>query len=81
MSGVWVSIEHAPRDGTPVDLWVRDGDTGSRVTDARWKRPAGLDVEAWCILVPDFGWDHVVWPDSTRRCITHFMLIPEGPRT
>lgn len=79
LSGPWTDISHAPKDGTPVDLWVTNDEGGFRVTDARWTRPVGLNDETWCIIEPDFGWNYVSYPDNKGERITHYMSIPADP--
>jgi hypothetical protein len=81
----WVSVERAPRDGTDVDLWVFGPGEAHRVTDARWTSNVGgwrmpvLEPECWRVPDPETGeWREV---EVGGRRATHFMLIPEGPRT
>lgn len=39
LTGGWQPMQTSPKDGSPVDLWVRLADgRGFRVTDARWLR-------------------------------------------
>lgn len=79
---VWVSIEHAKKDGTRYDLWVREPNgSGRRVADAKWAIPPGLQIGTWCEWIED---DWNMWVGIVGRGgkseVTHFMEIPEGPK-
>ncbi len=79
---VWISIEHAPKDGTAVDLWGTDQESGG--TPALWRNArwyaghvghcdVGHDrppIEAWFIV--EDGYRIRIWP-------SHYMEIPAGP--
>jgi hypothetical protein len=73
---VWLTIDHAKKDGTLYDLWVRypDGD-GRRVTDAKFTQPGGLPFPAWCSYTADSR--NVLVPVMGQ--VTHCMKIPEPP--
>ena len=65
----WQPIETAPRDGTEVDIWVREylgwgkvSDKGHRITNVRW-------------MECNKRWDNNLATDIP----THWMPIPEGP--
>lgn len=64
----WQPIATVPRDGTPVDLWHKEG---FRVTDEWWDSTPG--DECWAgQLFPDTDFTHwkpITEPDST--CTTH----------
>lgn len=69
----WQPIETAPRDGTFVDLWVKEWEytndtfTTLRLCDCSWEQEQG-----W---VNDAG-------DPLRFCFpTHWMPMPEPPVT
>lgn len=47
----WQPIESAPRDGTLVDLWHKDG---FRLTDTWWDD----EDEIWVCLFPDGDFTH-----------------------
>ena len=59
----WMSIEIAPRDGTPVDLWHRQG---FRVTEQWWDK----DDQCWVPEVrddSDFSHWRPIPPGPTAR--------------
>jgi hypothetical protein len=67
----WLPIEHAPKDGTKVDLWVVDK-TSIRLTDCwweegNWKYIGDPHDMAWTVDELHFG------------RITHFMYLPAPP--
>lgn len=77
----WVDIKFAPKDGTKVDLWVQDATgLGGRVPDAKWTRPPGWKVDAWCSYREDDWncWLEIV-PEGSSAVVTHYMLPPEPP--
>lgn len=67
----WRPIETAPKDGSPVDLWIPANAVGnssgrpSRSTDCIWV------VDHWELEVGiELPW---------LQCATHWRLIPEAP--
>lgn len=63
----WRSIETAPKDGTPVDLWLSAGDRGWRIADCSWS--------------DDSGWIDAEYQRTPKMLtVTHWMPIPEGPK-
>ncbi len=70
----WQPIETAPKDGSKVDLWVIFENGGHRVTDAYW---TGNDRRGW-MLGSDGYTQHQY---TTRPVVTHWMPIPEAPKT
>jgi hypothetical protein len=73
----WQPIETAPRDGTKVDLWIRNvGWSGYRVTDCFWGcvgsgavlRPFTGQENGWYYQVPG----ERIMIDKTP---THWMLV------
>lgn len=74
MSGVWVPIEHAPKDQV-IDLWGSETERGGcrRWPDCWWSGTFQFQLEPagwYCRLG---GAAFRIWP-------THFMEIPEGPK-
>lgn len=64
----WRSIETAPKDGTPVDLWTNRGE---RITDAIWKDNfwkywgiGGFETMEYCRI---------------EGIATHWMELPQPP--
>lgn len=74
MSGVWVSIEHAPKDQI-VDLWgsKTEDDERCRWPDCWWSGTFQFQE------LPD-GWYCRLGGAPFRIWATHFMEIPEGPK-
>lgn len=58
----WQPIATAPRDGTPVDLWHKDG---FRVTDEWWLGESSPEPEnCWTCLLDDSYFTH--WKPITE---------------
>jgi hypothetical protein len=71
----WRPIESAPKDGTPVDLWMS---RGYRVTDAHWgEMEPDDDGEDW----PDHAWfdDHGDMVEGEDNRATHWRPVPDAP--
>lgn len=79
---VWIDIEHVPKDGTLVDLWVVGGDAnGRRLPDCWWRPPtrSPMDTPAvWCFRSDGGYWIPV---ESGKRRATHYSLPLSGPNT
>lgn len=79
---VWATIEHAPKDGTLVDLWGTHPwyPAGKRLADCRWGQArrdgpfgwttTGADVESPLATAEEWGWR-----------VTHYSLPLPGPNT
>lgn len=72
----WQPIETAPKDGTPVDLWIQIYETrGYRATGCEYR-----DSEWQHYSLPEFGHSielcHVDW----QHLATHWMPMPEPPK-
>lgn len=57
----WQPIETAPKDGTVVDLWHKDG---FRITDEFW---LGDEEECWTCLFSDEEITHWMHPPSPPK--------------
>lgn len=66
----WQPIETAPKDGTAIDLWVREGGAQFRVIGARWM------LGQWQCVARGSGQELWVNPSAP----THWMPIPEPPK-
>ena len=65
----WQPIESAPRDGTPVLLYLNDGQFMSMTT-------ARFSYGQWSLIeTGGYASDSDVWPDPT-----HWMPLPEPPK-
>ena len=69
----WRTIESAPRDETPVDLWM---EAGYRVRDAHWGETEVDEDE-----VAGFAWldEHGDWIEGEDNRATHWMPLPPPP--
>lgn len=92
----WKTMESAPKDGTPVDLWiVRPGldPQQCRVPDCHWGRVTAYYEEevnsakspAWvCEQIGHGGepyWGEVEWgDDEAGQRVTHWMPLPQPPK-
>lgn len=74
----WRPISEAPKDGTPVDVWM----SGERHADVKWGEfePYGLGGVTWTWLYSNHQgyWVPLVGRDRLHE-ITHFMPLPEPP--
>jgi hypothetical protein len=68
----WQPIETVPKDGTPVDLWVRGTITQRewRIADAMWD--AGAPIDCW-----QDGCGRRFYPDRVTPLF--WMRAPSGP--
>lgn len=80
----WQPIETAPRDGTPIDVWVEAADPAlrSRITDVEWRRPT--DSEWWVhggdtIETDEATWHDCFGPLGRIEQPTHWMPLPNPP--
>lgn len=75
----WQPIDTAPKDGTPIDVWVayeRGGKlTGERWPDAYWGTPEFGDDSEECWR--DDVCDKI--ESNDRFIVTHWRPIPKGP--
>jgi hypothetical protein len=69
-SGGWRPIEEAPKDGTPVDLWMRHEDRELRRADSCWD----VDHQEWRFRDGFRESQYVHAP-----VITHFQPLPPPP--
>lgn len=64
----WKPIETAPKDGTPVDLWV----LGDRTADCTWNKTRKRWEHWW-------GLDGGMGRSAVDGEPTHWMPLPEPP--
>jgi hypothetical protein len=77
----WQPIETAPKDGTPLDLWVVDIFTDGRPQDEGRHADAVWRDDAWRYLDPiacDYVSVEEEWADG-KTVVTHWMPLPEPP--
>lgn len=80
----WQPIESAPKDGTPVDLWLGNAEFPDRLTDATYRKSS--DSEWWVhggdsIDNPDaeYWFCGFGWPLVGDNVPTHWMPRPTPP--
>lgn len=76
----WQPIKTAPKDGTPIDVWV-PGEFAERWCDVAWAKSRHQCISQYCDSCPAdldvYGWRD---PLSDERLEpTHWMPRPEGP--
>ncbi len=88
---VWIEIQFAPKDGTPVDLWVKQKGRGRRIADCYWsytldekkKRLPDGPFDGWCCDVGRPGPSGFnPYPNLIEGRPTHYMdttEIRKGP--
>lgn len=71
----WQPIETAPRDGTPVDLWITlSGGNAFRMADCYWRN------ERWEYhSLPEYGHSMELCPIESHWIPTHWLPLPKGP--
>jgi len=62
----WLPIETAPKDGTEIDVWVKNG---FRIINVRWKVDGGYWV---------YNRDYINW-NWLGALPTHWLPIPKPP--
>lgn len=80
----WQPIETAPKDGTPIDLWLGNDEDPHRRTDCYWGRPHHECGEygSYCDNCPP---DRDMWCDPLSGgyeedlAPTHWMPLPAPP--
>ena len=84
----WKPIESAPKDGTPLDVWIerlnlKKNVSGSREVGVYW-RPDEKDEPTFAggkWMMPSTGLCDSYPAESATSRVTHWMPLPQPPKT